>query len=59
MILLIGHRTKMSNDDTSYVKKQLNSVVNQSVDDGYDEAFKTIEALAKEYGNKRGVGQSV
>ena len=57
IILLIGHRTKMTSEDSSYVRKQLNSVLNRSVDNGYDQAFKAIKALSNEYGSKRGVGQ--
>lgn len=58
IILLIGSRHKMSSDDISYIRKQLNGVLNKSTDEGFDTAKKTLKAIAKDFSNKKGIGES-
>lgn len=58
IILLIGSRTKLSSEDTSYIRKQLNGVLNKSIDEGFDTAQKTLKAVAKDFSNKKGIGES-
>jgi hypothetical protein len=58
VIILIGSRIKMSSEDTGFVRKQLNSVLNKAVDEGFETANKTLEIVVKDFSNKRGTGES-
>lgn len=57
IILLIGHESKLTNEQTTKIRKQLNSVLNKAVDEAASIAIKTVDAIVKEYSQTRGVGE--